>query len=126
MKIVRSISYPELSISDEGDVFDTQTGQRINLKKNHGLSVRGYVITYRIGQRYKTLSLVNLVYEAHVKRAKITASDYVEFLDGDEYNPKASNLTCFRASQSKKAKPFKREPGESYSTWMNGHEELYC
>lgn len=123
MEIRRSISYPELMVSNLGDVYFYDTGKRINIIRDHGYSTRGFVVAYKYDGRFKNISVANLVYEAFIKRKKLTRNDYVEFKDSDEFNPRADNLeSSMRTARVTKTK--KSNDGE-YSTWM-GIDEVYC
>lgn len=127
MNLRESISHPELLVGSDGSVFHATSGQRINLIRDHGRSIRGHMVAYRHNGKLKQISVIRLVFEAHIKKAKIQTNDYVETLDGDDYNPMANNLT----SGQKFRKPEKRikrlnVTGEVYETWLNGHTELYC
>lgn len=123
MSLKRSISHPELMISENGDIFRMDTGQRLNIIKDHGTTMRGPMIAYREGDRIKQLSVIRLVFEAHVKKSKIQSSDYVETIDGNDYNVKASNLTY---GVRHRTKPLKKETkSEPYSCWLNGNDEVY-
>jgi len=66
------------------------------------------------------------VYEAHVKQAKIAPNDYVECIDGDENNVRASNLELGSRYRKPVKKKDRKEPKESYECWMNGTSELFC
>jgi hypothetical protein len=62
---------------------------------------------------------------AHVKKAKIQTNDYVETIDGDDFNPAANNLT-YGSRYRKPAKKKKvTQTGEAYSCWMNGNDEVF-
>jgi PDZ domain-containing secreted protein len=128
MNLRQSISHPELLIGEDGEVY--KNGQRLNQIQMHASSIKGPIIAYYHDGKCKHLSVARLVYEAHIKGAKIETSDYIDTLDGDEYNVKASNLTS-GPRYRKPAKKVKKEskesrPKESYDCWMNGHGELYC
>ncbi len=127
MNLIQSFTYPNLLVSECGRVFYALDMKEIKRTKNHQLTTRGYVIIYKrmVGNKVKTaaISLLNLVYETHVKKAPISNTDIVDCIDGDEFNPVASNL---RSGGKKRVKSKIKDTvqDESY-TWMNGHDELY-
>jgi hypothetical protein len=125
MTLRKSISHPELLVGSNGSIYLSTNGQRINLIQDHGTTMRGHMIAYRYNGKIKQLSVLRLVFEAHIKKAKIQTNDYVETIDGNDYNPDASNLT----TGSRYRKPAKKtkvdKNGEAYSTWM-GIDEVYC
>lgn len=126
MTIRKSISHPELLVGSNGSIYYSTTGQRINLIQDHGTTMRGHMIAYRHLGKIKQLSVIRLVFEAHIKKAKIQTNDYVETIDGNDFNPDASNLTY----GSRYRKPVKKKKsisktGEPYETWM-GIDEVYC
>jgi hypothetical protein len=126
MNIRQSISHPELLVGSDGSIYYGESGQRINLIREHGTSIRGYMVAYRHLGKLKQVSVMRLVFEAHIKKDKVHLGDYVEVIDGDEYNPKVDNLMAGK----KYSKPVKRSKkvitsGETYETWM-GIDELYC
>jgi len=124
MNIRKSISHPELLVGSNGSIYHASTGERINLMHDHGTTMRGHMIAYRHNGKIKQLSVIRLVFEAHIKKAKIQTNDYVETIDGNDFNPDASNLTYgsrYRKPEKKKV----THNGEEYSTWM-GIDEVYC
>lgn len=129
MNLVQSISYPELLVSENGDVYLKETGERVSVSSNHSSCRRGAVVSFRSNGKYKIISIANIVFEAHVKKSRISTSDFIEFIDGDEFNYKASNLRSVVGRNSRR-KPIKREADETsprpgYSTWMNGNDEVF-
>lgn len=124
MNLKKSPVHPELLVSDSGAVYKADTGNRINVTQNHCYS-RGYVVAYKNNGRHKQLSVAKLVCETHIK---ILAQDeYIAFKDGNELNVNVSNIEIFKVEKSNRGrKPKRKESEETYSTWMNGHEELYC
>lgn len=126
MNLKKSISHPELLVGSDGTIYHADSGQRINLIRDHGTSIRGHMIAYRHFGKLKQISVIRLVFEAHIKNAKIQPNDYIEPIDGDDYNPRMENLI----SASKYRKPIKRIKrvnltSEVYETWM-GIDEVYC
>ena len=127
MNLRRSISHPELMVSENGDVYRVDSGHRVNIIKDHGTTMRGPLVAYRDGDRIKQVSVIRLVFEAHVKKEKLEPNDYVETVDGDDYNVKADNLTYgsrYRTPKKKK-KNTENKPKESYYCWMNGNDEVF-
>jgi hypothetical protein len=127
MNLRQSLSFPELLVGSDGSVY--KNGQRLPLNYNHGTTIRGPVVTYLHNGKGKQVSVIRLVFEAHVKKAKIEPADYVEFIDGNELNVKADNLVKGRRYSKlpvKKVKKEKQKREEEYSTWLNGHCEVYC
>lgn len=123
MIIRQSISHPELLVREDGAIF--YNGQRLNHIREHGESTKGPRVYYWIDGKVKQLSVIRLVYEAHIKKSLLTKGDYIDCIDGDENNTHASNLEngCRKPVKRRKARPSEKEP---YSTWMNGESELYC
>jgi len=128
MNLKVSPSNPELLVGDSGEVYVRETGKRLNLIRDHGYSTNGPVVIYKTNRIHRNLSVSRLVYEAHVKGSKLTAMDYFEHKDADDNNVSASNLVTvsFRRNRKKPQKVNRLPEGEKYSTWMNGHSELYC
>jgi hypothetical protein len=125
--LIQSYSHPELLVSEDGDVYLKDTMQRVSKVRDHGYSTRGYVLVYKYAKKHKNVSLLSLVFETHVKKAKITSNDFVECIDGDEYNPVASNLQSINGRKfRKKPNRVSKKSDEGYSTWMNGESELFC
>jgi len=125
MTLRKSISHPELLVGSDGSIYRSTTGERINLIRDHGTTMRGHMIAYRHIDKIKQLSVIRLVFEAHVKKAKIQTNDYVETIDGDDFNPAANNLT-YGSRYRKPAKKKKvTQTGEAYSCWMNGNDEVF-
>ncbi len=126
MNLVKSITNPELLVSEKGDVFNSKTGNRISLTMNHCYG-RGYVVAYWHEGKQKRLSVAKLVVETHIKKAPLEKNEYIEFIDDNESNVHKDNLRIFTLEKSNRGRKTKRkESEETYSTWMNGHEELYC
>lgn len=128
MNLKVSPSNPELLIGDNGEVYIKSTGKRLNLIRDHGYSTRGPVVIFIQNKKHRNLSVARLVYEAHVKGSRLTTNDYFEHKDFDDNNVSASNLITISFKRNRKnPKKFNKNPdAEKYSTWMNGHEELYC
>lgn len=130
MNLVQSISHPELLVSDCGAIY--KDGQRLNHIQGHSLSIRGPIVAYWLNGKCKQISIIRLVYEAHVKKSKIESNDYIHALDGDEFNVKASNLVAGSRYSKPVAKKkvvvtnVESKPKESWSCWQNGVDELYC
>lgn len=124
MNLRQSISHPELLVGDDGTVY--KDGKRMNINVNHSMTIRGPTIAYWQDGKIKQLSVIRLVYEAHVKKAKITANDYVDCIDGDENNVHASNLSTGSRYKKPVQRKDQRQNKESYDCWMNGVSELYC
>lgn len=125
MELARSISYPKLLVSLSGKVFYFTSRKEIMPIRNHQLTTRGYVIQFHVDEtskKVKTVSLLNLVYEAHVKGSRIASTDVVRTYDGNDFNPVATNLYAVDKRKGRTKKP---EPTDSYSSWMNGDDELF-
>jgi hypothetical protein len=123
MSLKQSISHPELLVSEDGQIYYKE--QRINQIMSHGSFARGPMIAFWHDGKVKHLSVARLVYEAFIKQQKLVKNDIVDFLDDDEFNVHASNLTSgHRKSAHKRAA--KVSQGEPYSTWMNGEGEIFC
>jgi hypothetical protein len=124
MKLKQSLSHPELFIGEDGSVF--KDGQRLSINKSHCTTMRGPAIAYRHNGKVKQLSVLRLVYEVYVKKAKFEPGDFIEFYDGDEMNTDASNLyTGKKYSKPVKRTIKKKDQGESHECWM-GINEVYC
>lgn len=123
--LIRSFTHPELLVSEDGDVYMADTMKKLNLIRDHGYSTRGYIVVFKNNKKHKNISLLSLVYETHVKGSKISSNEFIKPIDGDEFNPKASNLIS--APYREIRKKIKRDSlsDNSYSTWMNGHDEVY-
>lgn len=125
MNLRQSISHPELLIGSDGTIYRASSGEKLNIIRDHGTTMRGFIVAYRHEGKIKQLSVLRLVYEAHVKKKPIESYDFIECLDGNDFNPSANNLT----SGSKYKKPVKEvkktQQYESYSCWMNGNDEVY-
>lgn len=123
--MIRSYSHPELLVSETGRVFCFDTGQEIKPIRDHQLTTRGYVVQFKAysnTKRIKTVSLLNLVYETHVKGSRIATTDVVRPIDGNDFNPLASNLY---GEDKRKGRTKKENNEERYSTWLNGDDELF-
>lgn len=125
MTLRKSISHPELLVGSNGSIYHADTGQRINLIHDHGTTMRGHMIAYKHLGKIKQLSVLRLVFEAHIKKSKIQLNDYVEVIDGNDFNPDASNLTTGSRYRKPAKKTKVNKDGEAYSTWM-GIDEVYC
>ena len=125
MTIRKSISHPELLVGSNGSIYYSTTGQRINLIQDHGTTMRGHMIAYRHLGKIKQLSVIRLVFEAHIKKAKIQTNDYVETIDGNDFNPDSSNLTYGSRYRKPAKKKKTTQTGEAYSCWMNGNDEVF-
>jgi hypothetical protein len=122
--IRKSKQHPELLVSNTGNIYRAETGQRINISQNHCYA-RGSVIAYKNNGRHKTLSVAKLVCETFIK--ELDRDEYISFKDGNETNITVDNIEIFKVQKSNRGrKPKRKESDETYSTWMNGHEELYC
>ena len=119
----RSISNPDLMVSQCGIVFEADSGVKVPVLINHPTSIRGPIATYKSDGKYRTVSIQRMVYEAHVKRSRLPNSEQVEALDGDDMNVNAANLVRSgkRLTQTNK----KREDDTGYSSWM-GSDEIFC
>jgi hypothetical protein len=110
-------------VSETGEVVLAQTGHKVTVIISHGFGIRGPLISYKHDGKFKRLSLMNLVYEAHVKKRKISPSDCFEPMDGDDFNVRADNLT---KTSDRYRKTHKKRDTDPYSCWANGIDELYC
>lgn len=123
MNLRQSLSYPELIVGDDGAIY--YNGKRLSHIKDHGYANKGPMVYYWHEGRVRHVSVMRLVYEAHIKKSLLTKGDYIDCIDGDENNTHASNLEngLRKPSPKRKARPSEKEP---YSTWMNGESELFC
>ena len=110
-------------VSNLGEVVLSQTGLKPTVLVSHGFGIRGPLISYKHDGKFKRLSLLNIVFEAHVKGRKISPSDSFEPIDGDDFNVRADNLT---KSSDRYRKTHKKKDSDPYSCWANGIDELYC
>ncbi len=109
-------------MSEDGEVVISQTGHKATILTTHGYAIRGPLVMYKHNGKFKKLSLMNLVYETHVKKRKISPSDTFEPIDGDDFNVRADNL----AKSRDRYKTQKKTNKEPYNCWANGIDELYC
>lgn len=124
MTFIQSISHPELMVAEDGTI--TKDGKLININKGHSLAIRGPSVAYWYEGKIKQLSVLRLVYEAHIKKAKIMPNDYVDVIDGDEDNVHVNNLVHgSRYRKGSKNVKRKKEP-ETYDCWLNGSTEIFC
>lgn len=125
MKLKQSISHPELLVSECGQVY--KENKKLIVNTVHALSIRGPIITYKYQGKGKYISIMRIVYEAFINGKKLEINEHVEPLDGDEMNVNAKNLTIvrkkLRQSRFKKSAPTE---SETYHTWANGIDEIYC
>lgn len=122
MNLRQSITYPELLVRDDGAIY--YNGQRLNHIKDHGYASKGPMVYYWHDGRVRHVSVMRLVYEAHIKKAALNKGDYIDPIDGDENNVQASNLeNGMRKPSVRTKRPCEKE---TYSTWMNGESELFC
>lgn len=124
MDLRRSFSHPDLLVSENGDVFYAKDKRRINKIKHHATSLRGYIVSYRAGNKTRSVSIAMLVYELYIKGEKMAPSDYVDFIDGNEFNCSASNLYSAIPRRNRKQSYFSTD--EKYDAYLNGLDELYC
>ena len=126
MNLIRSYSHPELLVGENGEIYRAENGERINLIMNHGLSTQGPVVCYRHNKKTKQLSVLNLVYECHVKKAKIDKGEYYDVIDDDYSNVKASNIQKVEYRFKKTKKAVKKDGEPSYNCYLNGNDEIFC
>lgn len=119
---LESLSTIHLLVSNFGNVINRRRNKRLKINRYHSYNIKGPIITYQYGGRIRDISLMNLVYETHVKKQKLTKSDVVEPIDGDYQNVMASNLRA-KAFKGKTVSP--RSDNEGYSSWMNGDADIF-
>jgi len=119
---LESLSTSYLLVSNLGNVINRRKNKKLQINRYHAYTIKGPIITYRYGGRVRDISLINLVYETHVKKQKLTKSDIVEPIDGDYQNVMASNL---RAKVFKGKTVSSRSDNEGYSSWMNGDADIF-
>lgn len=112
-------------MSSCGKVFYYVSKEEIRPIRDHQLTTRGYVIQFNADEnskRIKTVSLLNLVYETHVKGSRYSSTEVVRTLNGNDFDPRSSNLFAVDKRKGRTKKP---EPQDGYSSWMNGDDELF-
>ena len=127
MKLLQSISHPELLVSECGQVY--KENKKLTVNTVHALSIRGPIITYKYHGKGKYISIMRIVYEAYINGKKLEINEHVEPLDGDEMNVHAKNLTI--VSKKPRNSRFKNHRNASLETethhpWANGIDEIYC
>jgi hypothetical protein len=87
-----SLSNPHILITNTGEVYLKETGEKCTVIDNHAYSTRGPVAQVRQGRGFRYYSVAKLVYENFVKKEKLTNTDYYAFKDGNESNVHYTNL----------------------------------
>lgn len=124
--MVRSISYPNVFLTEDGQAFD-ENGKPMHINYSHSLSVRGPTLYIRMNNRSYHISLARLLYEAFIIKRPLHRELYVEFKDGNERNCVVSNLTRYAKKPARKSKKINGEvkpESESFHNWNDS--AIYC
>ena len=122
-KLLPSPSFPNLLISEDGDVFSAKTLKRLKVVKNHSYNLHGPIVTFSLRGKAKQLSLMNLVYETFVKKDKLSKNEVIWPIDDDFNRIIASNLAP--ADMAKFRKKHVKDSDSGYSCWLNGDSEIF-
>lgn len=124
MEFRPSITWPQVEVSENGTVRLSDTKEILRPNLNHSMSTSGPTVYVRLGSNYiRQLSLKTLVYEAWVKKKKIVKGEFVEAINGDDLDCRASNLTRGTTYKGKKRTDSKPEQPR-YESWMGG-DDIY-
>lgn len=116
----RSISYPEVLVSSDGEFFSDLTGQKLDVVENHNYNIRGPVVNLGTAKKARMVAAMRMVYEAHIKKERVSRVEFIEAIDGNDNNIKASNLRKFVKGISDK-----KEKSDYDGSWMNGIDGVY-
>lgn len=125
MSFLPSISHPELLVSNSGEVKYALSGKNIIPQFAHCHLIKGPIITFRHKKKSRQLSLMNLIFETHIKKEKLTRSEVVRVKDDNYQNMTSSNLelVAFKNKDKNYAPP--KIETEKFSCWMNGETEIF-
>jgi hypothetical protein len=117
----QSLSVPELWLTENGEVY-LDRDKKLNLVVFHDYGIRGPIVNLRKGKSVRQISIYRLMYEVFVAGRKLSKSEHIEPIDGNDANCNVSNLKLNHVRLSDRL----RSSGEEvYSTWM-GIDEVYC
>lgn len=120
----QSISYPELTVNEIGEIF--LGAKHLKPVFEHSCSTRGPVISYTYREKQKQVSAMNIIYEAWVKEDRITRADLIGVKNGNAFDLHPSNLCLAKRAPKRVEKLTQPSRAEGYTSWLNGDVELFC
>lgn len=110
--------HPELMITPDGRIYDSENGKWLSVHTQHGTSLKGPVAYWTTNGKTYTLAVAKLVYETYISKEQIRNEWVIDFKNGNELDLSLSNL--------KKTKRWEKESKEmrnfSHDSWMGGND----
>jgi hypothetical protein len=121
MKTQQSLSTPELWVTERGEVY-LNNEKKINIVVFHDYGIRGPIVNFRKGKSVRQVSVYRMMYEVFVLGRRLSRSEHIEPIDGNDGNCEITNL---RLNHVRFSDRIRATNEESYFTWM-GIDEVYC